>query len=172
MTSVRRQRLRRLSAAVLAWAGAAVGCVAEGTPVAAHHQVTIEDLRFRPTLLRIAPGDTVTWTNRDVVPHTVTGAGWDSGELDLGDHFTRVVTASELGAYACRYHPTMAGALRSDEDPGVSSIRDTYPGGRSPAAIRFTGRSSRRSATNPGPAPRRSAMVRPLLPEENDGVRR
>lgn len=92
--------------------------------------MAIEGLRFAPALLLVTPGDTVTWTNRDVVPHTVTGAGWDSGELGLDDRFTRVVMASDLGAYSCRYHPTMAGTLRSSGDPGVSSIRDTQPGNR------------------------------------------
>lgn len=88
--------------------------------------MSIEHLRFEPDLLLITPGDTVTWTNRDVVPHTVTGDGWDSGELGLDDRFTRVVRPSDLGAYICRYHPTMAGTLRSGEDPGVSSIQDTH----------------------------------------------
>ena len=110
MIPLRRLGRRHHLAAVLAWAGAAVGC--GGDPAPAHHRVVIEQLRFEPAVLAVAPGDTVTWTNDDLVPHTVTGTGWDSGELRRGESYTRVVSPEEAAGYTCRYHPTMSGRLR------------------------------------------------------------
>lgn len=96
--------------AVLACAGA-VACSGPGGP--AHHRVEIRDADFHPRTLSVAPGDTVTWINRDVVPHTVTsdGGGWDSGHLAARERFTLVVPEGGTGGYACLYHPAMTAAL-------------------------------------------------------------
>ena len=62
-------------------------------------------------------GDTITWTNRDIVPHTVTAedADWDSGEILPGETWTMTVTeetfAEMSGAYFCGYHPVMRSSL-------------------------------------------------------------
>lgn len=79
----------------------------------AHRQVEIEGLAFRPAALVVASGDTVSWTNRDIVPHTVTAAEgqWDSGEIPAGGSFTVVVGGSREQRYYCRYHPTMTATL-------------------------------------------------------------
>lgn len=66
---------------------------------------------FIPASLVVAVGDTITWRNDDVVPHTATGAEWDSGELGAGAAHSHVVRAADLGRYACRYHPAMVAAL-------------------------------------------------------------
>lgn len=78
------------------------------------HRVTISELSFRPAQLRVAPGDTVTWTNDDLVPHTVTAVDgrWDSGEIPPGGAFTIVVETTDPIQYDCRYHPVMVGELR------------------------------------------------------------
>lgn len=97
--------------AVLALAGAAASGSSE-TPLR-HHRVDIRGLTFHPRELHVAPGDTVSWVNHDIVPHTVTAtdSGWDSGEVSSGGRFTRVVEGSGARPYTCRYHPTMAGML-------------------------------------------------------------
>ena len=73
-------------------------------------------MAFEPATLEVAPGDTVTWINQDIVPHTVTGAGerWDSGELAPEGRFIWVVTAEGPMRYECRYHPMMTGELTVD----------------------------------------------------------
>jgi plastocyanin len=86
-------------------------------PAPRHHQVAIESLVFSPATLVVHSGDTVTWTNRDIVPHTIAGAGssWDSGDLPAGASFTMVVAAEHAGEYRCAYHPTMIGTLSQEE---------------------------------------------------------
>ena len=77
--------------------------------------VTIDNFTFRPATLTIAPGTSVTWTNRDDIPHTVTGAGGQSplhsGALDTGD--TVSVTFDRPGTYQyfCSLHPMMRGSV-------------------------------------------------------------
>jgi plastocyanin len=85
-------------------------------PAPRHHQIAIESLAFSPATLVVRRGDTVTWTNRDIVPHTATGpeSSWDSGYLAAGADFMMVVGA-EAGGYRCAYHPTMTGTLSSED---------------------------------------------------------
>jgi plastocyanin len=90
----------------------AAGCGGGGARAAAH-PVEIRAFRFTPDTVVAAPGDTVVWTNADVVPHTATSAagGWDTGEIG-GSGSGRTI-AGEPGTYAyvCAYHPTMRGTL-------------------------------------------------------------
>lgn len=74
----------------------------------------IRELAFQPQNLLVAPGDTVTWTNHDIVSHTVTAADseLDSGHLPPGGTFVWVAKASGVWPYFCRYHFTMTGNLR------------------------------------------------------------
>ena len=85
----------------------------EAPPAPRRHVVEIRSFRFEPGRLAAAPGDTVVWINRDMVPHTATAddRGWDSGELASGASWSRVVPAGGLGEYLCSYHPTMTGAV-------------------------------------------------------------
>ena len=81
------------------------------------HQVLIQGFVYDPAVLPVQAGDTVTWTNRDIVPQTVTAedADWDSGEILQGETWTMTVTeeafAEVSGAYFCRYHPVMRSRL-------------------------------------------------------------
>lgn len=84
------------------------------------HRVEMSGLRFQPRNLRIAQGDTVTWVNDDIVPHTVTftDSGWDSGEMPPGGEFRWVATGTGTMEYVCRFHPAMAGTLRLPRSRG------------------------------------------------------
>lgn len=78
--------------------------------MAAHrHAVRIEGMKFVPERLEVAAGDTITWTNRDIVPHSVTAAGAkvESGDLAEGKSFSLVARGSGEIAYICRLHPVM-----------------------------------------------------------------
>ena len=44
-------------------------------------KVAIDNFTFSPVELKLKVGDTVTWTNRDDIPHTVV-----SGQISLQDH--------------------------------------------------------------------------------------
>jgi plastocyanin len=99
-------------AAACAALALAAGCGGGGAR-AATHPVEIRAFRFTPDTAVAAPGDTVVWTNADVVPHTAPAAdgGWDTGEI-AGSGSGRMI-AGEPGTYAyvCAYHPSMRGTL-------------------------------------------------------------
>ena len=106
------------SAMVLAFVGAiAIGtCTAQpdrDLMKARSHQMDIAGLAFAPVHLDAKVGDTLIWTNRDVVPHTVTGAAvdWESGEMAMGAEFTIVLDSAGEHAYLCRFHPGMQASV-------------------------------------------------------------
>jgi plastocyanin len=55
----------------------------------------------------------VTWTNRDTVPHTVTGdsGAWDSGQIQPGATFSHAFDQPGTYAYHCSIHPFMHGMV-------------------------------------------------------------
>jgi plastocyanin len=76
------------------------------------HVVTIEGMVFPPTTLTVKRGDTVTWRNKDLVPHTVTAkGGFDSGEIAAGRSWSWVATAPGTYEYVCAYHPAMRAVI-------------------------------------------------------------
>ncbi len=70
-------------------------------------------MKFVPERLEVAVGDTVSFTNEDLVPHTVTDKadGIESGELAPQASWKLVVRQKGEIDYVCRLHPTMRGAL-------------------------------------------------------------
>jgi len=77
------------------------------------YTVTIEGMKFAPERLEVAAGDTVIWTNKDIVPHTVTAsqAHVESGELATNKRFRLVAKKKGEMPYICRLHPVMKGVL-------------------------------------------------------------
>lgn len=69
--------------------------------------------RFSPAVLTVRPGDKITWTNRDIVPHTATSVdgSWDTGHLDKDASHTIEVAEGMNARYFCRYHPSMKARL-------------------------------------------------------------
>jgi plastocyanin len=117
MPAVRRSSLA-LSRPVLALAlvGAIAALMSLGAPPptrAAQHAVLIADSAFSPATMTVTVGDTVTWTNADGRPHTVTSndGAFDSGNLDEGGVFS--FTFSEPGTYTyhCNYHDQMQATI-------------------------------------------------------------
>ena len=70
-------------------------------------------MAYGPAEVTVAPGDTIVWTNRDIVPHTVTGAArqFDSGGLSPGAEWSLVARDSGPIAYTCTFHPMMKGTI-------------------------------------------------------------
>ncbi len=85
--------------------------------MAADHKVEIRSFKFVPNSLIVQPGDTITWINRDIVPHTATAKdkSWDTGRLKKDQGYKLVVTPETSKDYVCRFHPQMKArlALRS-----------------------------------------------------------
>src|SRR5258706_3317666 len=76
--------------------------------------VDLKDLCFTPTVLRVQPGQTVTFTNADPVSHTVTGAANSWGTYDEvlpGKSVTYRFGSSGVYPYFCVIHPGMTGAI-------------------------------------------------------------
>ena len=89
-------------------------CAAAGAHAAGKtHTVRIEGMRFVPARLEVAAGDTVVWTNKDFLPHTVTAseARVESGELAAGKSWRFIASKKGEMPYICRLHPAMKGAL-------------------------------------------------------------
>jgi len=74
-------------------------------------RVTIENYAFSPATLSISTGTTVTWTNMDTAPHTVTvdsgPVTFTSPSLHKGDTFTYTFTTPGTYSYYCAVHPDM-----------------------------------------------------------------
>ena len=81
------------------------------------HVVEIQAFQFHPQRIVIAPGDTIVWVNRDIVPHTVTANGgtWESQTLEEGQSWQVVVEATGVYSYFCKFHPHMTGVLATRE---------------------------------------------------------
>jgi plastocyanin len=98
-------------AAACAALALAAGCGGGGAG-STTHPVEIRAFRFAPDTVIAAPGDTVVWTNADVVPHTATAAGrWDTGEIRTSASGRMVAGEAGTYAYVCAYHPGMGATL-------------------------------------------------------------
>jgi plastocyanin len=89
-----------------------VAAVTRAAPPAAA-AVQIDNFTFKAPVVTVKPGTTVTWTNRDDIPHTVVSKGgvFKSKVLDTGDSFS--FTFAKLGqfGYYCSLHPHMTGTI-------------------------------------------------------------
>lgn len=84
--------------------------------IAAHAQeekVTIDNFTFTPPEVTVKVGDTVTWTNRDDIPHTVVSAGkFRSKAMDTDNSFSFTFTEAGDYKYFCGLHPHMTGMIK------------------------------------------------------------
>lgn len=87
---------------------------ARANDTARTHAVIMEGMTFSPPTLRIQPGDTIVFTNNDLVPHTATAKRrevFDSGIINPGESWTFVPKFSATVAYVCTFHPMMEGRI-------------------------------------------------------------
>lgn len=78
--------------------------------------VAIKDFAFGPKTVTVKKGTTVTWTNSDSMPHTVTtsfGApeAFDSGSMANGKSFTHTFNTVGTYDYVCTFHASMKGVV-------------------------------------------------------------
>jgi len=80
---------------------------------AATPEVKIDNFSFGPTTLTVAAGTTVTWTNRDDIPHTVvsTEGAFKSKAVDTDEKFSYTFAKPGTYAYFCSIHPKMTGKV-------------------------------------------------------------
>jgi plastocyanin len=95
---------------------------------AAGTTITIRQFCFGPTILRVAPGETVTWINKDATPHTVVGANAVWGDFSTLRRAARVTyrfARPGVYPYVCTYHPGMVGAVVVGDGAGLGSAGTT-----------------------------------------------
>jgi amicyanin len=75
--------------------------------------VRIDNFSFTPAEITVAPGTTVTWTNGDDIPNTVTATNkaFRSKAMDTDQHYSFTFTAPGTYEYFCALHPHMQGKV-------------------------------------------------------------
>ncbi|MCA1812364.1 MAG: hypothetical protein LC624_00245 [Halobacteriales archaeon] len=68
---------------------------------------------YSPPVVVVASGGSVTWTNGDVAPHTVTAIGTASFDVHLnpGQSLTLQFAGPSVVPYHCTIHPWMNGVI-------------------------------------------------------------
>jgi plastocyanin len=74
-------------------------------------EVKIDNFSFGPVALTVSVGTTVTWTNRDDIPHTVVSSddpkAFKSKVLDTDEKFSFTFSKAGTYPYFCSLHPKM-----------------------------------------------------------------
>jgi len=103
---------------------------AESTTPAPDSTTTVEILNnaFNPPQLNVAPGTTVTFVNRDSVPHTATS---DTKLFDLeippGSSYPVVLEGEGTVPYHCELHPEMKGTIVVGDGSGAEGTTTENP---------------------------------------------
>jgi len=110
MTGLMQRRRRGAGMVLLAAAfvfASHVAALAEGVTV------SIDNFTFKPDVLTIKRGSTVTFVNHDDIPHSIVDAGkaFRSKVLDTNESFTFTFDTAGDISYFCGLHPHMTGHI-------------------------------------------------------------
>ncbi len=85
----------------------------QGTPVTGITHMTMQNFAYQPAHIQVRVGTTVTWTNQDSVPHSVTFKNGmkDSGLLSQGQSFSYTFNTPGAYQYYCTVHPYMVAVV-------------------------------------------------------------
>ena len=95
---------------------------AQDAPVA----VGIDNFTFSPQTLTVKAGVTVTWTNKDDIPHGIassTNAFAKSRALDTDQSFSFTFTTPGSYQYFCYVHPHMVGTIVVEASTGSNATQ-------------------------------------------------
>ncbi len=92
------------------------GClvfVAAARPQSAATEIKIDNFTFAPAELKVPVGTTVTWTNRDDIPHTVVSSekAFKSKVMDTDEKYAFTFATAGTYTYFCSIHPKMTGKV-------------------------------------------------------------
>jgi len=75
--------------------------------------VSIHNFTFTPQTLTVEAGTTVTWNNKDDIPHGIASDNnaFRSKALDTDDIFAFTFTTPGTYKYFCYFHPYMKGTI-------------------------------------------------------------
>ena len=82
-------------------------------PASGAHDVVVDNFSFAPAVATVAAGTTITWTNRDDVPHNIvsTEQQFKSPVIDTDGQFSHRFDAPGTYKYFCGLHPRMTGQI-------------------------------------------------------------
>jgi len=102
-----------LAAATVFWATSSSVSVNAQQQTATTPEVKIDNFSFGPATLTVAAGTTVTWTNRDDIPHNVVSTAdvFKSKVVDTDEKFSYTFTKPGTFPYFCSIHPKMTGKV-------------------------------------------------------------
>ena len=94
---------------------------ARNAPVA----VSIDNFTFNPQKLTVKAGTTVTWTNKDDIPHAIAAVSkqFKSKTLDTDDAYSFTFTTPGSYEYFCSLHPHMTGTVVVEAAAGENTAR-------------------------------------------------
>jgi amicyanin len=119
------------SALIAAGLGAATammlaGVVLPGWADTAASAVSIDNFTFGPQTLTVKAGTTVTWTNKDDIPHGIASdnnAFAKSKALDTDDSYSFTFTTPGTYQYFCYVHAFMKGTVVVEAASGSNSAQ-------------------------------------------------
>ena len=111
--------------------GAAVGSVlAAGMGLARAEEpasaISIDNFSFTPAMLTVKAGTTVTWTNKDDLPHGIASSNkafTRSKALDTDDSYSFTFTTPGTYQYFCYLHPHMVGSIVVESTTGSNAAK-------------------------------------------------
>jgi plastocyanin len=117
-----------IAAAVL---GAVVGTgLASGVLVARAQSpattISIDNFTFTPAAVTVKAGTTVTWTNKDDIPHGIAATGnafARSNALDTDNSYSFTFTTPGTYQYFCYIHPHMTGTIVVEAATGSNATQ-------------------------------------------------
>ena len=76
-------------------------------------EVRVDNFSFGPETLTVPTNSTVTWVNKDDVPHVIASNEglFKSKALDTDDKYSYTFTKAGTYAYYCPIHPKMVGKI-------------------------------------------------------------
>ena len=94
---------------------------AQNAPVA----IAIDNFTFNPQKLTVKAGTTVTWTNKDDIPHAIAAVSkqFKSKTLDTDDGYSFTFTTPGSYEYFCSLHPHMTGTIVVEAAAGENTKR-------------------------------------------------
>jgi plastocyanin len=89
--------------------------VAQAQEKASTTEVKVDNFSFGPVTVTVPVGTTVTWINRDDIPHTIVSTddpkAFKSKVLDTDEKFSFAFSKPGTYPYFCSIHPKMTGKV-------------------------------------------------------------
>ncbi len=106
--------------------GLAGGVLVARAQTAATTAVSIDNFTFTPQSLKVKAGTTVTWTNKDDIPHGIAATGnafRRSNAMDTDDIYSFTFTTPGTYQYFCYIHPHMTGTIVVEAATGSNATQ-------------------------------------------------